>query len=175
MNLGNVIRTLRIEKGLTKAELAANCGITKAVIYWLESNSPYGTNTSTTILKEIAHQLGVPFPILIFLALDAEDILPLTPATMDLVDATINLIKTKVDNRNFIPYQPQTSSRPKGRNGDNPKPVYLFDTALEKKLEFQSAKEAADFLKVSQACIRSDIQRKSKVKRVFFVSYTPSV
>lgn len=170
MNLGNVIRTLRTQKGLSKAQLAKKCGITVSVIYWLESNNPYGTNTSTTILKEIAHQLGVPFPILMFLALDAEDILPLTPETMALVGGTIDLLNSKEDNRQFVPLVTQIHTKTK-----EGKTVYLFDTALEKETKFDSIKQAAEYLKVTIPCIRSAIERKSKVKRVFLVSHTPSV
>ena len=71
MNLGEVIRNNRKQKGLTQKEFAIACGITQTYLSQIESNQK---EPNLAKLKEISQQLDIPLPILFFLSLNEEDI-----------------------------------------------------------------------------------------------------
>jgi transcriptional regulator with XRE-family HTH domain len=73
MNLGNVIKDIRKQKGQTQAEFAALCDITQTYLSQIESNSKE-PNLST--LKTISEKLNMPLPILFFLSLTEDDVQP---------------------------------------------------------------------------------------------------
>lgn len=73
MDLGNVIKNTRKQKGLTQNEFASLCGITRTYLSQIESNLKE-PNLST--LKTISKNLKVPLPILFFLSMTEEDIQP---------------------------------------------------------------------------------------------------
>lgn len=73
MDLGNVIKNIRKQKGQTQSEFAHACGITQTYLSQIESNLKE-PNLST--LKSISENLNVPLPILFFLSMTDEDIHP---------------------------------------------------------------------------------------------------
>lgn len=73
MDLGNIIKDIRKQKGQTQGELALSCGITQTYLSQIESNLKE-PNLST--LKSISESLNVPLPILFFLSMTEDDIQP---------------------------------------------------------------------------------------------------
>jgi transcriptional regulator with XRE-family HTH domain len=73
MDLGNVIKNIRKQKGQTQSEFALACGITQTYLSQIESNLKE-PNLST--LKSISENLNIPLPILFFLSMTDEDIHP---------------------------------------------------------------------------------------------------
>lgn len=73
MNLGNTIKRIRKNQGLTQLDLAIRCGITQTYLSQIESNSKE-PNLST--LKMISSKIDVPLPIIFFLSMNEDDILP---------------------------------------------------------------------------------------------------
>ena len=73
MDLGNVIKTIRKQKGLTQIEFASLCNITQTYLSQIESNLKE-PNLST--LKNISKNLKMPLPILFYLSMTEEDIQP---------------------------------------------------------------------------------------------------
>jgi len=73
MNLGNVIRNIRKDRGQTQNEFASICGITQTYLSQIERNQKE-PNLST--LKEISSKLDIPLPILFFKSINDEDIHP---------------------------------------------------------------------------------------------------
>jgi transcriptional regulator with XRE-family HTH domain len=73
MDLGNIIKNIRKQKGLTQTEFASLCGITQTYLSQIEGNLKE-PNLST--LKAISEKLNLPLPILFFLSLTEDDIQP---------------------------------------------------------------------------------------------------
>ncbi|NDW09329.1 helix-turn-helix domain-containing protein [Dysgonomonas sp. 520] len=73
MNLGTIIKKMRKQRSQTQQEFASSCGITQTYLSQIENNSKE-PNLST--LKEISKKLDLPLPILFFLSLTEEDIVP---------------------------------------------------------------------------------------------------
>lgn len=73
MNIGQVIKDTRKQKGQTQNEFALSCGITQTYLSQIENNSKE-PNLST--LKVISQNLDIPLPILFFMSLNEEDIAP---------------------------------------------------------------------------------------------------
>ncbi|HEY4324357.1 MAG TPA: helix-turn-helix transcriptional regulator [Mucilaginibacter sp.] len=73
MDLGNIIKNMRKQKGLTQIEFASLCGITQTYLSQIEGNLKE-PNLST--LKTISEKLSIPLPILFFLSLTEDDIQP---------------------------------------------------------------------------------------------------
>jgi transcriptional regulator with XRE-family HTH domain len=73
MDLGNVIKNIRKQKGLTQNEFASLCDITQTYLSQIEGNLKE-PNLST--LKAISERLNVPLPILFFLSMTEDDIQP---------------------------------------------------------------------------------------------------
>lgn len=71
MNLGFAIKTTRQQKGLRQNALADLCQITPAYLSQIEGNLKE-PNLST--LRVISQQLGLPMPVLFFLAIDENDV-----------------------------------------------------------------------------------------------------
>ena len=71
MNLGTIIKELRKEAGLSQKDLAQACGLTQSYLSQIEQNKKEPQISS---LRKIAEQLELPFPVLLFLALEDEDI-----------------------------------------------------------------------------------------------------
>ena len=73
MDLGNIIKNIRKQKGQTQGEFALSCGITQNYLSQIESNLKE-PNLST--LKSISESLNVPLPILFFLSMTEDDVQP---------------------------------------------------------------------------------------------------
>ena len=73
MNLGNVIKNIRKQKGQTQGEFASLCGITQTYLSQIESNLKE-PNLST--LRSISEHLDIPLPIMFFMALTDDDVDP---------------------------------------------------------------------------------------------------
>lgn len=73
MDLGNIIKNIRKQKGQTQAEFASLCGITQTYLSQIEGNLKE-PNLST--LKAISEKLDMPLPILFFLSLTEDDVQP---------------------------------------------------------------------------------------------------
>ena len=73
MDLGNIIKNIRKQKGQTQDEFALSCGITQTYLSQIEGNLKE-PNLST--LKDISKGLGVPLPILFFLSMTDDDVQP---------------------------------------------------------------------------------------------------
>ena len=73
MDLGNIIKNIRKQKGQTQSEFALSCGITQTYLSQIEGNLKE-PNLST--LKSICVSLDVPLPILFFLSMTEEDVRP---------------------------------------------------------------------------------------------------
>lgn len=71
MDLGNIVKNIRKQKGKTQVELAHSCGITQTYLSQIESNLKE-PNLST--LKSISDVLEVPLPIIFFLSLTDDDV-----------------------------------------------------------------------------------------------------
>ncbi|MBN8835654.1 MAG: helix-turn-helix transcriptional regulator [Sphingobacteriia bacterium] len=73
MDLGNIIKNIRKQRGQTQSEFALSCGITQTYLSQIESNLKE-PNLST--LKSISENLDVPLPILFFLSMTEDDVQP---------------------------------------------------------------------------------------------------
>ncbi len=87
MNLGNVIKNIRKQKGQTQTEFATKCGISQTYLSQIENNSKE-PNLST--LRTISENLAIPLPILFFLALTEEDVHPNKRKAFEIVSPSVN-------------------------------------------------------------------------------------
>lgn len=87
MDLGNKIKNIRKQKGLTQAAFALSIGITQTYLSQIESNLKE-PNLST--LKSISEGLGVPLPILFFLSMTEEDVRPNKRNAFKIVSPSVN-------------------------------------------------------------------------------------
>lgn len=71
MEIGKVIKQLRIRKGYNQSELAKLCDLSQTALSQIETGatSPHDSN-----LEIIAEKLGVPKPVMYFLCLDENDV-----------------------------------------------------------------------------------------------------
>lgn len=86
MNLGNVIKNSRKQKGLTQNEFSSLCGITQTYLSQIEGNLKE-PNLST--LKAISEKLNIPLPILFFLSMTAEDVQPNKRKAFEIVSPSV--------------------------------------------------------------------------------------
>lgn len=87
MNLGNAIKGIRKQKGLTQIELASLCNITQTYLSQIENNSK---EPNLSILKSISNNLKIPLPIIFFLSLTEEDIQPNKRDAFKIISPSIN-------------------------------------------------------------------------------------
>jgi XRE family transcriptional regulator, regulator of sulfur utilization len=71
MNLGNTIKELRLKKGIKQTEFAQICSITQSYLSNIERDRKEPT---ISLMHEISKNLGIPFPIIFFLAMDENDV-----------------------------------------------------------------------------------------------------
>lgn len=71
MDIGNAVKQLRLQKGLNQTEFAEKCGLSQSYLSSIEKNRKEPT---LTILKNIANSLSIPTPVLVFFALEEDDI-----------------------------------------------------------------------------------------------------
>ena len=71
MNLGRTIQDIRKARGIRQEDLAKECQITASYLSQIENNRK---EPLLSTIRLIADKLGVPVPVLFFLAIDQEDI-----------------------------------------------------------------------------------------------------
>ena len=86
MDLGNIIKNIRKQKGLTQNELASLCGITQTYLSQIEGNLKE-PNLST--LREISEKLKIPLPILFFLSMTEDDVQPSKRKAFEIVSPSV--------------------------------------------------------------------------------------
>ncbi len=87
MNLGGAIKHIRNQKKMKQNLLAKKSGISQTYLSQIENNQKE-PNIST--LKEISKYLSVPLPVLFFMAMEKEDILPDKREAFELLFPSIN-------------------------------------------------------------------------------------
>ena len=71
MDLGNIIKNIRKQKGITQNEFASLCGITQTYLSQIEGNLK---EPNLSNLREISEKLKIPLPILFFLLMTEDDV-----------------------------------------------------------------------------------------------------
>jgi transcriptional regulator with XRE-family HTH domain len=89
MNITLVIKKLRKQKGLSQAELGNRSGLSTTYISQLEGGKKSPTLNS---LEKISTVLGVPFPLLSFMALEKDDIHPDKQEAYTLIKPSLNAL-----------------------------------------------------------------------------------
>jgi transcriptional regulator with XRE-family HTH domain len=86
MNIGHAIRICRSAKRLSLDELAENAGISQSYLSMMESGKRKPTLSS---IEKVAKALGVPTPILLFLAADKGELQGLDEETVNRLSAAV--------------------------------------------------------------------------------------
>ena len=86
MNIGNAIKKLRQEKGLKQIDFAEKCGLSQSYLSLIEKGKKEPT---LGLLKQISSSLSIPLPILVFLALDKDDIPDSKKEAFQILDPSI--------------------------------------------------------------------------------------
>lgn len=71
MNLGNTIKSIRIQKGFKQNSFAELCDISQTYLSQIENNQK---DPNISVLKIICEKLNTSLPILFFLSIDENDI-----------------------------------------------------------------------------------------------------
>jgi len=71
MDIGKVIKSIRQEKNVKQKELAKTCNISVTYLSQIENNKK---DPTLSTLTEISKNLGIPLPIIFFMALEDSDI-----------------------------------------------------------------------------------------------------
>ena len=71
MDIGSIIKKLRKARKVTQTQLAKSSGITQTYLSQIENNQKEPTIPT---LKAIAKSLSTPLPILLFMAVESDDI-----------------------------------------------------------------------------------------------------
>lgn len=86
MDLGTTIKKLRKQKSMTQEYFASKCGITQTYLSQIENNQKE-PNLST--LKKLSEVLEVPLPIMFYLSLNEEDVIPEKRKAFGMIDPSI--------------------------------------------------------------------------------------
>lgn len=86
MNIGNVIKSIRKQKGLTQNEFAPLCGITQTYLSQIENNQK---DPTLSTLKKISENLNIPLPILFFLSMTKDDIQPSKRKAFEIINPSV--------------------------------------------------------------------------------------
>jgi transcriptional regulator with XRE-family HTH domain len=89
MNIGNAIKELRKQKGLSQSELASLAGTTQASLSQIES----GRRPKSETLKNISESLKVPEALLYISGLEKEDV---PKENRELYDQLFPLLKNMI-------------------------------------------------------------------------------
>lgn len=73
MNIGKVIKNIRSGKNIRQKELSKSCNISITYLSQIENNKK---DPSLSKLEGISKYLGIPLPIIFFMALEDDDIPP---------------------------------------------------------------------------------------------------
>lgn len=86
MNIGSIIKNLRKAKKITQTQLAKSSGITQTYLSQIENNQKEPTLAT---LKIITENLSTPLPILLFMAVESNDIPENKRAAYDAVSPSV--------------------------------------------------------------------------------------
>jgi transcriptional regulator with XRE-family HTH domain len=96
MNIGSIITKLRRERQITQTQLARSSGITQTYLSQIENNQK---EPAIPTLKSIAENLSIPLPILLFMAIESEDIPENKRKTYNIVSPSVkSLLDTLFSN-----------------------------------------------------------------------------
>jgi len=87
MNLGQTIKKIRKQRGLTQAEFAVRCEISQTYLSQIEGDHRE-PNLST--LKTISLKLNVPLPIIFFLSMTKEDVPVGKQEAFEVINPSVN-------------------------------------------------------------------------------------
>lgn len=93
MNIAEKITRLRKDKKMSQSDLAERTGLTQTYISQIERGKQSPTLKS---LEKISQALGIPFPVLSFLALEDSDIDPKKLEAFKMISADISEMIEKV-------------------------------------------------------------------------------
>lgn len=89
MDIGSTIKNLRKQKGFKQTEFAEKCGLSQSYLSSIEKGRKEPT---LSILKQIANTLSIPTPVLVFFAIDQEDIDPSKKDAFKLLEPSIKAL-----------------------------------------------------------------------------------
>ncbi|MTB53922.1 helix-turn-helix domain-containing protein [Lewinella sp. W8] len=87
MNIPSKIKEIREKKGISQAALAEASGLSATYISQVESGKKSPTLKS---LQKLSDAIGVPFPILSFLALEESDVAPQKRSAYKILAPAVN-------------------------------------------------------------------------------------
>jgi len=93
MDIGSAIKNLRKQKGFKQTEFADKCGLSQSYLSSIEKGRKEPT---LSILKQIANTLSIPTPVLVFFAIDQEDIAPSKKDAFKLLEPSIKALINEV-------------------------------------------------------------------------------
>jgi len=93
MDIGSAIKNLRKQKGFKQTEFADKCGLSQSYLSSIEKGRKEPT---LSILKQIANTLSIPTPVLVFFAIDQEDIVPSKKDAFKLLEPSIKALINEV-------------------------------------------------------------------------------
>lgn len=71
MQIGDAVKTLRLEKKLKQKELASLCSITQTYLSQIENNKK---RPNFELFERLSGHLGVPLPVVLFLSITEDDV-----------------------------------------------------------------------------------------------------
>ena len=96
MNIGKGIRTARAARGFKLNELAARSGLSTSYLSLVEAGK---RDPSMETISKVAEAIGIPTPLMIFLASEAMDLEGIDAETSKLIgDATLKLLSSMKGN-----------------------------------------------------------------------------
>lgn len=86
MHIGNAIKDLRQKRGFKQNEFAEKSGLSQSYLSLIEKGVKEPT---LSILKQIATVLEIPMPVLVFFALDKDDVEESKRETFSMLEPSI--------------------------------------------------------------------------------------
>ncbi len=71
MKIGETIKKIRKEKGITQINFSRKCGISQTYLSQIENNE---RNPTIDILERISNALEIPYPVLSFLSITEDNV-----------------------------------------------------------------------------------------------------
>lgn len=86
MNIGNAIKELRQQKGFKQSDFAVKCGLSQSYLSSIEKGRK---DPTISVLKQIASSLSIPTPVLVFFAIDIEDVVESKKDAFNMLEPSI--------------------------------------------------------------------------------------
>ena len=93
MDIGKTIKSLRLRKGFNQGDFAIKCGLSQSYLSLIETGRKEPT---LSLLKQIASCLAIPTPVLVFLALDQNDVEDSKKDAFSFLESTMKDLITNV-------------------------------------------------------------------------------